>query len=74
MEAVVSVEHLSKRYGETVAVADVSFEVAEREIFGLIGPNRRALYVLTAPRVRRRRTGILEPDGSTCAVRLFRWE
>ncbi len=39
MEAVVSVEHLTKRYGETVAVADVSFEVAAGEIFGLIGPN-----------------------------------
>jgi ABC-2 type transport system ATP-binding protein len=37
--AVVTVEHLRKRYGETVAVDDVSFEVDEGEIFGLIGPN-----------------------------------
>jgi ABC-2 type transport system ATP-binding protein len=35
----VRVEHLHKRYGDTVAVADVSFEVARGEIFGLLGPN-----------------------------------
>lgn len=35
----VRVEGLRKRYGDTVAVADVSFEVAEGEIFGLLGPN-----------------------------------
>lgn len=30
---------MGKRYGETVAVADVSFEVRSGEIFGLLGPN-----------------------------------
>jgi ABC-2 type transport system ATP-binding protein len=35
----VAVRGLVKRYGETVAVRDVSFEVAEGEIFGLLGPN-----------------------------------
>lgn len=35
----VVVEGLRKRYGETVAVDDVSFEVAVGEIFGIIGPN-----------------------------------
>ena len=35
----ISVEHLSKTYGTTVAVEDVSFEVEEGEIFGIIGPN-----------------------------------
>src|SRR5215469_1846277 len=33
------VESLSKRYGEMEAVADVSFEVAKGEIFGLLGVN-----------------------------------
>src|SRR4029079_13181787 len=37
--AVVHVSGISKRYGRTVAVADVSFDVREGEIFGLIGPN-----------------------------------
>jgi ABC-2 type transport system ATP-binding protein len=36
---VVTVRSLSKRYGRTVAVADVSLDVNDGEIFGLIGPN-----------------------------------
>ena len=35
----VEVLHLCKRYGETVAADDVSFSVAEGEIFGILGPN-----------------------------------
>ena len=35
----VVVDHLRKQYGATVAVDDVSFSVAEGEIFGIIGPN-----------------------------------
>lgn len=39
MAAVVEVSGLRKEYGQTVAVADVSFEVESGEIFGLLGPN-----------------------------------
>jgi len=35
----VSVEHLSKSYGTSVAVRDVSFEVQKGEVFALLGPN-----------------------------------
>jgi ABC-2 type transport system ATP-binding protein len=49
-------ESLRKRYGSTLAVADVSLRVAEGEIFGLIGPNGagksttvRILATLTRP-------------------------
>lgn len=35
----VRVEMLEKRYGDIVAVRDVSFEVHRGEIFGLLGPN-----------------------------------
>lgn len=36
---VIAVSNLGKRYGQTVAVDDVSLDVFEGEIFGLIGPN-----------------------------------
>jgi ABC-2 type transport system ATP-binding protein len=35
----VEVAHLRKTYGSLVAVDDVSFSVAEGEIFGILGPN-----------------------------------
>jgi ABC-2 type transport system ATP-binding protein len=34
-----AVEHIVKRYGDFEAVKDVSFSVADGEIFGLLGPN-----------------------------------
>jgi ABC-2 type transport system ATP-binding protein len=50
------VEHLTKRFGERVAVDDVSFEVAAGEVFGFLGPNGagktttvRMLGTLAAP-------------------------
>jgi len=39
MPAVIDVQQLHKEYGDTVAVADVSFTVHEGEIFGILGPN-----------------------------------
>ncbi|SDT79379.1 ABC transporter ATP-binding protein [Actinoplanes derwentensis] len=36
---VIEVQNLAKRYGETVAVRDVSFSVEPGEIFGILGPN-----------------------------------
>jgi ABC-2 type transport system ATP-binding protein len=37
--AVIEVKNLQKRYGDTVAVRDVSFTVDRGEIFGILGPN-----------------------------------
>jgi ABC-2 type transport system ATP-binding protein len=52
----VVVEHLTKRFGERVAVDDVSFEVGYGEVFGFLGPNGagktttvRTLGTLLAP-------------------------
>jgi len=39
MSAVIEVQHLHKRYGDTVAVDDISCTVHEGEIFGILGPN-----------------------------------
>ncbi len=39
MDTIVQVEGLRKVYGATVAVEDVSFEVRDGEIFGMVGPN-----------------------------------
>lgn len=39
MDALISVSHLTKRYGKLVAVDDLSFDVARGEVLGLLGPN-----------------------------------
>ena len=36
---IVSLEHVSKNYGATVALRDLSFSVEAGEMFGLIGPD-----------------------------------
>jgi ABC-2 type transport system ATP-binding protein len=36
---VVTVDHLRVRYGDTLAVDDVSFSIKHGEIFGILGPN-----------------------------------
>lgn len=38
-DVAVRVDRLTKRYGDTVAVDDVSFEVRRGELFGVLGPN-----------------------------------
>ena len=38
-EPALVVEHLTKRFGERVAVDDVSFSVSAGEVFGFLGPN-----------------------------------
>jgi ABC-2 type transport system ATP-binding protein len=55
-EPALVVEHLTKRFGERVAVDDVSFGVAAGEVFGFLGPNGagktttvRILATLIAP-------------------------
>src|ERR1700688_3994904 len=35
----IEVDHLVKKFGDLVAVNDISFNVAPGEIFGLLGPN-----------------------------------
>ncbi len=39
MDAAISVDGLTKRYGDHIAVDDVSFRVEQGESFGILGPN-----------------------------------
>ena len=41
----IEVEGLVKRYGDFVAVDDLSFEVRQGEIFGLLGPNLSLIHI-----------------------------
>ncbi len=52
----VEVDHVTKQFGDLVAVNDIAFNVQDREIFGLLGPNGagkttliRVLTTLTPP-------------------------
>ena len=60
---VISVEHLHKRYGGTVAVEDVSLSVRRGEIFGIVGPNG-AGKTTTVESI----TGLRRPDGGSVTV------
>lgn len=59
----ISVEHLQKRFGDRVAVEDVTFEAKDGHVTGLLGPNGagktttlRMLY------------GLIQPDGGAAKV------
>src|SRR5690606_31086381 len=60
---IIEVANLHKRYGDVVAVDDVSFEVEEGEIFGILGPNG-AGKTTTAESI----VGMRQPDGGTIRV------
>jgi ABC-2 type transport system ATP-binding protein len=62
-DPVIHAEHLSKRYGRTVAVADVSLTVHRGEILGVLGPNG-AGKTTTVEML----AGLRERDGGTVAV------
>jgi ABC-2 type transport system ATP-binding protein len=56
-------EHLKKRYGATVAVDDVSFEVQKGETFGLLGPNGAGKTTTI-----KLLCGLLKPDAGTITL------
>jgi len=39
MTSAIHIEHLTRRFGDLVAVDDISFDIGQGEIFGLLGPN-----------------------------------
>jgi ABC-2 type transport system ATP-binding protein len=59
----VDVSNVAKQFGETQAVADVSFAVAPGEIFGLLGPNGAGKTTTI-----RMILDILKPDSGTVSI------
>src|SRR4051794_1881574 len=62
-QPVISVRHLSRRFGELVAVDEVSFEVRRGAIYGLLGPNGSGKSTII-----RMLCGVLEPSGGGASV------
>jgi ABC-2 type transport system ATP-binding protein len=63
MSSIVSTEHLSRRFGDLVAVRDVTLEVRQGEIFGVLGPNGAGKSTTI-----RMLCGILDPSGGRGTV------
>jgi ABC-2 type transport system ATP-binding protein len=60
---IIETEHLSRRFGELVAVSDVSLRVRRGEIFGVLGPNGAGKSTLI-----RMLCGILDPSSGRGTV------
>jgi ABC-2 type transport system ATP-binding protein len=63
VSSVIEVERLSRRFGDFVAVRDVSFAVARGEIFGYLGANGAGKSTTI-----RMLTGLLRPSGGSARV------
>ena len=63
-EPLFSAAHLSKRYGETTVVNDVSFDIAPGECLGVIGPNGAGKTTTI-----RMCLGLTVPDGGSVTYR-----
>jgi ABC-2 type transport system ATP-binding protein len=59
----IEVDHMVKKFGDFTAVNDVSFAVAQQEIFGLLGPNGAGKTTLI-----RMMTTLLAPTSGTARI------
>jgi Cu-processing system ATP-binding protein len=67
---VISIKHLTKRFGHFCAVDDVSFDVASGEIFAILGPNGSGKTTIL-----KSVAGLLSPSaGQVLVDRLDAWE
>jgi len=63
MPAVIHASDLTKVFGKSTAVDNVSFDVREGEIFGFLGPNGAGKTTTT-----RMLTGVIPPDAGTATI------
>ena len=63
MPHILQADHLVKKYGEFVAVNDVSFTIEEGEVFGLLGPNGAGKSTTIAML-----SGLFSPSGGSAAI------
>ncbi|TFF91278.1 ATP-binding cassette domain-containing protein [Candidatus Thorarchaeota archaeon] len=63
MKAAISVENLTKKFGDFTAVDHISFEVEQGEVFGFLGPNGAGKTTTT-----RMLTGISTPTEGTATI------
>jgi ABC-2 type transport system ATP-binding protein len=63
MAHMLEADSLTKSYGDAVAVAGISFDVDEGEIFGLLGPNGAGKTTTISML-----TGVLEPTSGTARI------
>ena len=61
--SIIEVQHLRKRYGDTVALDDLSLTIDEGEIFGILGPNGAGKTTLVECIC-----GLRHPDGGQITV------
>jgi ABC-2 type transport system ATP-binding protein len=66
MDAAIEVEHVSKRFGATLALDDVSLEVESGTVLALLGPNGAGKTTLV-----RVLTTLLQPDSGRASVAGF---
>ncbi|MBP8292833.1 MAG: ATP-binding cassette domain-containing protein, partial [Caldilineaceae bacterium] len=62
-QAILSANHLVKKYGDHTAVNDVSFTIEEGEVFGLLGPNGAGKSTTIAML-----SGLFPPTGGDAAI------
>jgi ABC-2 type transport system ATP-binding protein len=63
MPVAVHVDHLTRKFGDLLAVDDVSFGIGQGEIFGLLGPNGAGKSTILAML-----STMLKPDSGSATV------
>ena len=62
-DSIIVVDKLTKRYGEVIAVDNISFTVKRGEVFGFLGPNGAGKTTTV-----RMLTGVIEPDKGSALI------